>query len=185
MDLFGFYINSALNHLRLVDTSFTKMTERFGLLKMENHWNLGDKFPLISRALLAIQADLNIGWSWFFLWSPIPPLFFSIPLKTIPGAPTTIGITIIIMFHGFFSSLSRSKSLSIFFFFTLWSAGIAKSTWWLLFFFWIKNRAGRLAEIRWSVCISKSQRILYISYSRTGIYNLVRWSNFDLSHSFH
>ena len=45
------------------------------------------------------------------------------------------------------------------------------------------TRFSRLAEIRWSVCISKSQRILCVSFFRTDsglcIYNLVVWSNFN------
>ena len=52
--------------------------------------------------------------------------------------------------------------------FTLWSAGTAKSTiQQVLSFLLIIIRCGHLAEIRWSVCMSKPQRILYISFSRT------------------
>ena len=32
------------------------------------------------------------------------------------------------------------------------------------------NRSGRLAEIRWSVCITRSQRILCVSFSRIGFW---------------
>ena len=43
--------------------------------------------------------------------------------------------------------------------------------------------SGLLAEIRWSVCISKSQKILCVLFSRTEsglwIYNLLIWSNFN------
>ena len=35
------------------------------------------------------------------------------------------------------------------------------------FLFLTITRSGRLAEIRWSVCISKSQRRLYFSFSKT------------------
>ena len=39
------------------------------------------------------------------------------PLKIVPSAPTTIGITVTHMLHDFFSSLTRSKYLSFRFFF--------------------------------------------------------------------
>ena len=48
-------------------------------------------------------------------------------------------------------------------------------------------RSGRLAGIRWSVCISKSQRSLCVSFSRTYsglcIYHLFVWSNFKFLHN--
>ena len=56
---------------------------------------------------------------------------FSNPLVTVPNAPITIGIIVTCMFHGFFTSLARSRYLSFFlhsFSFILWSAGTAKST---------------------------------------------------------
>ena len=43
------------------------------------------------------------------------------------------------------------------------------------------TRSGRLAEIRWSVCISKCHRIFCVSFSRVSseldVYNLFVWSN--------
>ena len=48
-------------------------------------------------------------------------------------------------------------------------------------------RCGRLADIRWSVCISKSQWNLCVSFSRTDvglcIYYLFVWSNFNFLHN--
>ena len=50
------------------------------------------------------------------------------------------------------------------------------------FFFFIIIRSGCLAEIWWSICISKSQKSLSVSFSRTNsglcIYLLFIWSNF-------
>ena len=47
-------------------------------------------------------------------------------------------------------------------------------------------RSGLLAEIRWSVCTSKSHRSLCVSFSRTGaglcIYHLLVWSNLNFLH---
>ena len=49
------------------------------------------------------------------------------------------------------------------------------------------TRSGHLAEIRWSICMSRSPRILYVSFSRTDsglcIYHLLAWSNFNLLHN--
>ena len=89
-------------------------------------------------------------------------------LVTVPRAPVTIGLTVIYMCHSFFSSLARSRYLSMFLFaffnFTLWSTGAAKSTiQQVLFFLLIISRFGHLAQNRWSVCISKSQRSLCVS----------------------
>ena len=57
------------------------------------------------------------------------------PLMTVPSAPITIGITVTFMFHSFFSPLARSRYLSLFFAFFQWSAGMAKSTFRLVLFF--------------------------------------------------
>ena len=57
--------------------------------------------------------------------------FFSKPFRTVPSAPTTIGITITRIFHRLFSSLARSRYLSLFLFsfiLTLWPVGTAVST---------------------------------------------------------
>ena len=58
----------------------------------------------------------------------------------VPSAPITIDITVTFMLHSFFSSLAKSKYLSLFslsFSFTLWLAGTAKSAirQFLFFFF--------------------------------------------------
>ena len=86
------------------------------------------------------------------------------PLVSVPRSPIISGTTDTFMFHSFFSSLAKSRYLSfcsVSFNFILWSAGTAKSTILhvlLLYFLWIIIRSGRLAEIKWSICISKSHR---------------------------
>ena len=66
-----------------------------------------------------------------------------------------------------------ANSLSLFFFF-------------FFFFLLIIIRSGLLAEIRWSVCLSKSYRSLWVSFSRTDaglcIYHLFVWSNLNFLH---
>ena len=55
-----------------------------------------------------------------------------------------------------------------------------------LLFLLIIIMSGLLAEIRWSVCMSKSHRSLCVSFFRTGaglcIYHLLVWSNFSFLH---
>ena len=79
-------------------------------------------------------------------------------------------------------------SLDFFFFFfspflTRWCAGTAKSTRWQVLFFLLINSMTVLVGIGWSVWNSKSQIILWVSFSRTDsgscIYHLLVWSNFN------
>ena len=142
------------------------------------HWSLSDsKSPQVSRTHLSNLAIFNNAVVWMVCTrSPTSTSSraFNNPLVTVPKAPITTGIIITFMFHSFFNSLARSTYLSLFshsFSFILWSAGTAKSTILQIFFFfflWIIIRSGLLAEIRWSVCISKSDRSLCVSFSRTG-----------------
>ena len=75
-----------------------------------------------------------------FLFIHIPPNLFSRALGTVPRDLNTLGLTITFMFHNFFSSLARLTYWSSFFFFSLsfifilWSARMAKSTWWQVLF---------------------------------------------------
>ena len=139
------------------------------------HWSLSDRKPSqVSRTLLSILAVLNNAV--VRMVSTRPPTSkssspFNKPLVTVPKAPITIGIIVTFMFHSFFNSLARWRYVSFFshsLSFILCSAGTAKSTILkILFFVVIIIRSGYLAEIRWSVCMSKSQRSLWMSFSRT------------------
>ena len=132
---------------------------------MNFHWSLSDsKSPQVSRTLLSIVADLNNAVVWTVFTHPVISKSYSpctYPLVNVPRTPITIGIIITFMFHSFFNSLARFRYLSLFslsFNFTQWSAGTAKSTiLQVLSFSLITIRSGRLVEIKWSVCISKSQ----------------------------
>ena len=155
------------------------------------HLRLSDiKSPQVSRTLLSILAVFNNAVVWMF--STRPPTSkssrpFNNPLVIVPNAPLTI---VTFMFHTLFNSIARSRYFSLFshsFCFILWSAGTAKSTILQIFFFFffllIIKRSGLLAEIRWSVCMSKSHRSLCVSFSRTCaglcIYNLLAWSDLN------
>ena len=148
------------------------------------HWSLSvSKSPQVSRTRLSILAVLNNVAVWMV--STRPPTSkssspFSNPLVTVLNAPITVGIIITFMFNSFFNSLSRSRYLSFFshsFSFILWSAGTAKSTIFLL----IIIRSGLLAEIRWSVCMSKSllSLLFLASFSHQCLLMVFHWSLSD------
>ena len=154
------------------------------------HWGLSEsKSSQVSRIFLAILADLN---NIVVLRVSICPLISmsSSPLTNllgiVPSASIIIGITTTSIFHScFFCSLVRSRYLSLFSLysnFTLWYTWKAKSTIRQVLFF-IITRSGRLAEIMWSACISKSQRTSGISFYRTDfglwIYYLFAWSTLN------
>ena len=155
------------------------------------HWILSDgKSPQVSRTLLSILAVLNKVVVWMVVTrSPTSKSFspFSNPLVTVLNAPIIIGTIATLMFHSFFTCLARSRYLSFFsysFSFILWLAGTANATiLQVLLFFLIIIRFGHLAEIRWSVCMSKSHRSLCVLFSWTGaglcIYHLFVWSNWN------
>ena len=156
---------------------------------MAFYWSLNDsKSSQVSRTFLSILADLNNAVVWMVSTRPLISKYsspFFNHLVTVLRAPVTISIIVTFMFHSFFSSLARSWYLSFFSFsfnFTPWSAETAKFTiLHVLFFMLIIIRSGRLAEIRWSVCMSKSQRSLCVSFFRTDsglyLYHLFVWSN--------
>ena len=154
------------------------------------HWSLSDrKSPQVSRTLLSILAVFNNAVVWMV--STRPPTSkssspFSNPLVTVLNAPITIGI--IVSSTVFFNFQARSRYLSFFshsFCFILWSAGTSKSTiLQVLFFLLIIIKSGLLAEIRWSVCMSKSHWSLCVSFSWTGaglctiiIIIITRWND--------
>ena len=85
-----------------------------------SQWSLRDsKSPQVSRTLLSILAGLSNAVVWVVSTCPLiskSSSFLSNPLGIIQNAPTTVGITFIFMFDRFFSSLARSKYLSLFYF---------------------------------------------------------------------
>ena len=104
------------------------------------------------------------------------------PLGIVPSAPTTF------MFHVFFSSQLRSTYFFCFLWFLLYGPPGQQNPLDSRFsFLFILTRSGILAGIKWSVCISKSQRILLASFSRRDsglwIYHLAVCLNFNSFHS--
>ena len=125
------------------------------------HWRLSDsKSPQVYRTLLSILAVYNDSVAWMV--STRPPTSktsrpFNNPLLTVAKAPITIGIIVTFMFHSFFISLARSRYLSLFSHSFSGQPGQQSRQFWKFFLFLlIIIRSGLRAEIRWSVCISKS-----------------------------
>ena len=146
------------------------------------HWSLSDsKSPQVSRTLLSILVVLNNAVVWMV--STPPPTSkssspFNNPLVTVPKAPITIGIVVTFIFHNFFQFFSKVKVLILLFTFLQFYSVVSRDSKVdnfansLFFFLLIIIRSGLLAEIRWSVYMSKSCRSLCVSFSRTdaGLY---------------
>ena len=110
------------------------------------------KSPQVSRTLLSILAVLNNAIVWMVstrLPTVKSPSSFNNALVTVPKPPITIGIIVTFMFHSFFNSLGKLRYLSYFSHFFSFMLFI------LLIIIW---SSGLLAEIRWSVCMSKFHR---------------------------
>ena len=144
------------------------------------------KSPQVSKIPLSILANLNnavirtVSTRSMISKSSSP---LTDPLVTVSRAPITIGIIVTFMFHSFFNSLAKSRYLSLFshsFNFTWTAKSMILQVLSLLL---IIIKSGCLAEIRWSVCMLKSQKSLCISFSRTDsgfcIYYLFIWSKFN------
>ena len=128
------------------------------------------KSPLVSRTLLSILADLNNAIVWMI--SHLNSINLR-PLNkvwgTVRSVPFTSGITATFMLYSFFSSLAKSKYLSLFLFLSDFHIVIRQDGKVLytpvsLSFSLSITRFAVLFGISWSVCISKSQRILCIVF---------------------
>ena len=92
------------------------------------------------------------------------------------------------MFHSFFQLYSKVEVLILLFTFFLFYSVVRRDCNFAssLFLLLIIIRSGLLVEIRWSVCMSKSHRSLYVLFSWIGarliIYHLLAWSNFNFLH---
>ena len=161
-------------------------------LLMVSHWSLSDnKSPQVSRTLLSILADLNNAVVWMVSTRPVISKSSSLctnPLVNVTRAPITIGIIATFMFHSFFNSLAKVKVLISFFtFFQFYSVvrrdcRVHNSN--CSLFLVIIISCGRLAEIWWSICMSKSThlRVFFFSTSvswwvSTGVWVTTRLLN--------
>ena len=118
----------------------------------------------VSRTLLSILAVLNKAVVWMVSTSPIISKSsspFNNHSVSVPRAPITTGIIVTLMFHVFSSIPYQGQSTYPFFhfffqFYFMVSRDIKVHNFSSsLFFLLIIIRSGRLAEIRWSVCMLK------------------------------
>ena len=137
------------------------------------HRSLSDsKSPQVSRTLLSILAVLSNAVIGIVSTRPQTSESsrpFNKPLVIVLKAPITIGTIVTFMFHSFFNSLARSGYVS--FLSHSFSGQLGQESRQfckLSFLLLIIIRSDLLAEIRWSVCMSKSHRSLCMSFSRTG-----------------
>ena len=120
--------------------------------------------------------------------------FISIPLGTISKVPNMLfffwgGVPSYPARSRYFSS---SRYLSLFYFHSMvcWRGNNLLDKFFptrYIFFFLVSTRSGLPAGIGWSICMSKSQKKLYISFSKSEsglcIYQWSSWPNFCLLHN--
>ena len=151
--------------------------------------------PQISWTLLNIPADLDNTVDWMFSSLPLISNSFSI-FSSLWGHSKCTNYN---WYHRhshlpyLFFVLRQGPNICLFFGFLLSSlCGLPERQNQLggkFFFFLLFNSLfGILAGIERSVCISKSQKALCVSFSWTDsglcMYHLVVWSNFNFSHNF-
>ena len=115
---------------------------------------------------------------------------FNNSLVTVPKAPIMIGMTVTFMFYSFFQFTSKVEVLILLLTFFQLYLVVSQDCKVINFatprFLLIIIRSGHLAEIRGSVCISKSHRSLCVLFSRTDaglcILHLFIWSNLNFLH---
>ena len=145
------------------------------------HWSLSySEFPQVSRCLLMYRL-LSIHFYAIYYYRYIIMLY----IVWMAFAHSPVSSSSIHLWTG-------KHELCFPFLSFLWSTGMVKSTirqvvFMYLFLLQTLIRSRRLSGIRWFVCISKSQRIVCVSFSGTNsglcIYHLFIWSNFNFWHS--
>ena len=161
------------------------------------HLRLSDsKSPQVSRTLLNILAVRNNAVVWIVSTRLPTSIFsspFNSPLVTVPNAPITIGIIVTFMFNSFFlipeQGLGTYPSFPILSVLYWGQPGQQSRLFCKFSFVLITIKSSLLAEIRWSVCMSKSHRGLCVSFSGIAaglsIYHLFVWSNLNFLHISH
>ena len=153
---------------------------------MVSHWCLNDSLsPQVSWTFLSILADYNNAVVWMVSTCLLISMSFCPFINhfgTVRTTPITTGISVAFMFLDIFSSLpclGMYISFRMFkFYFVVCRDGKVHNSagslfFFFFFFFFTITKSVRIAEIRWSVCISKSQKSLCASFFRTdsGLYS--------------
>ena len=157
---------------------------------MGSHWGFSDSRSLQDfTTLLRILADLNNAVVWIDSTHTLISKSSSSctnPFVTVLSAPI-ISLPCSIAFSVFWQGL---RTYLAFNFFILPCGPPEEQSplfGWLSFFLLTLNKSVRLVDVKWSVCISKSQRILCILFFRTdsglSMYHLFVWSHLNFLHN--
>ena len=149
-----------------VTASLLKSPELYSVFWLYYGWTplvLLFPYPPVPVPILC-DCTKPTNYNWYHHHFHVPH-FFKFPSKVVV-------LTFIFVFFQFYSVVS-------------WCSKVCISASFLFLLTII--RSGRLAKIKWSVCISKSWRNLCISFTRTDfglcIYHLFEWSNFNFMHN--
>ena len=159
------------------------------------NWSLGNsKSPQVTRTFLSILTNPNNAVIWMFstrLFLSKSSSPYINPLVNVPRAPITIDIIVTYMFYIFSVPLQGPNINHSFL--SVWLCGLlgqqSSQFGKLTSLFFSITRSGRLAEIRWSICISKSQSLCILFSKRdSGLYIYIYifffvWSNFNFLHN--
>ena len=160
------------------------------------HWSLNDSnSPQDFTTFLSILAVLNNAVVWMVSTRPQTSKSsspFNNPLVTIPNTPITIGMIVTFMFHSLFQFPCKVEVLILLFTFFQFYSVVSRDSkvhnFSSSFFFVDYHKVLFLAEIKWSIYMSKSHRNLCMSFSCTDaglyIYHLFVWSNLKFLHIF-
>ena len=156
---------------------------------MDCYWSLSDSKSLqTSRTLLSILDDLINALVWMVSTRPLISKASSPwtnPLMSVPGAPTTTGNTVTFGFHSSPARLRYYPFFTLFQFYSVISRHTKVQNLASSLILLTITRPCRLAEIKWSICISKSQRSMFVSFPATDsglcIYHLLLSSNLIFS----
>ena len=95
------------------------------------------KCPELFSVFWPVLVILKSGWSLLVFWFLSPPVSFTNPSGIILSAPNAIGICITLMFHSFFSSQTRSRSLLLLLLYSFRAFHISVN-WWFYTRVWVR-----------------------------------------------
>ena len=116
------------------------------------------------------STDFNRAVVWMVSIFPLisnSPILFSRPLSKFQGHLLQLvasSPSCFTCFSALWQHTSICLSFLLSFIFILWFTETPKSTWCQILFFFINTRCHLLLGMRWPFCISKSQRILFVSF---------------------
>ena len=162
-----------------------------GGLSQESEWQQAS-----TDLLYSYQYSVNnaVVWTdWFFCWFSVLPVLFSnlwdrskrtnydkYHHQTSCFTARSKYYLIFLAYFYFYSVVSRKRKI-------YWAASCPFFFFFFYFFVFISSCFGLLVRTQWSVCISKSQKILWVPlfWRKSGLcmHHLVLWTNLNLLHN--